>query len=128
VVLSEYDPRAWEGTLAFGARCPSREEVRAHVDKCKARGWWSGSIPVQWFFGAGKERIWWEHAAADESAIYGLKPYHADLRNYVRRQGEALEAAAEARRCWRARQVVRAAHALRAERARWRTGRVLLAA
>ena len=64
-VISIYDPRIWENTLAFSG-LPTQEQVTAHVDKCIADGLtFDRHIPVEY---AGNVFQW---EAAD--CVYDVK-------------------------------------------------------
>lgn len=68
VVLERDDPRAWEGTLAFGRRRPTREEARAHLGRV---GGIPSFVPVLWDFG-DHLKVYWE-------PVGDLRPYAADV-------------------------------------------------
>lgn len=76
VVLSQRDPRAWQGTMAFGERLPTQAEVDRHVD-------WieknipdrKATLPVLWDF-FGEPCAYWESAAS-------VKPYAEDLADWT---------------------------------------------
>lgn len=56
-LLAHDDPRAWEGSGAFGPGLPDADAVKAHVAKCIERGDLLGAhYPVLWDFG----RVYWD--------------------------------------------------------------------
>jgi hypothetical protein len=87
-LLAANDPRAWQGTLAFGFRegLPGQDEVDRHVAWCRAnvRGAFDDAAPVLWDFGTYR-RVWWESAAK-------VVPFADDLAAW-----EAADAAERAR-------------------------------
>jgi hypothetical protein len=72
-LLAQNDPRAWQGSLAFGFRngLPDPGAVNDHVAWCKAQGLMS-TMPVLWDFGVHGHQVHWERPAA-------LRPYAEDL-------------------------------------------------
>lgn len=72
IVLAINDPKAWQGTLAFGLSLPSQEAVDRHVAVCLARGLGRLTTPVLWNFGDRHEAFW--------ETITSLRPYADDLR------------------------------------------------
>jgi hypothetical protein len=58
-VLAANDPRAWQGTIAFGDDLPSQEAVDAHLARLAARGIPLTGTPVLWDFDTGP-RVYWD--------------------------------------------------------------------
>lgn len=78
VVLAIDDPRAWENTITFPGRRPTRAEVAAHLDRVgPVRG-----VPVLWAFSDGPQ-VHWERAES-------LRPYAEDLADWFSQRGFAL--------------------------------------
>lgn len=76
IVLSPRDPRAWQGTMAFGDRLPSHEEVDAHVDWIEANvPDRRPTLPVEWDFD-GRKEVYWE-------SVQNLRPYAVDLEEWT---------------------------------------------
>lgn len=73
VVIALDDPRVWARTLAFPCDdAPDPEAVRAHVARCRLRGWLSDRVAVLWDFGSSGFRAYFESAAS-------VRPYADDL-------------------------------------------------
>jgi hypothetical protein len=73
-VLARDDPRAWENTLAFPGRRPTKREVKKHLNELKKMGHKLGSdsTPVLWDFGKDGRKVYWENTKK-------LRPYQKDL-------------------------------------------------
>lgn len=57
-VLAVNDPRVWTGSIAFGDRTPTQEEVDGHVAWCHSQNLLADAKqPVKWDFG----KIYWDH-------------------------------------------------------------------
>ena len=57
-VLDVADPRAWEGTIAFPGRLPTRAQVNAHISNLQKKHGLSvgkNDVPVLWEFG----KVYW---------------------------------------------------------------------
>ena len=75
VILNQYDPRAWEHTLAFPMDNPDPELVRQYVVKCIQMADAPSGVPVLWDFGEEGHIVYWERGQA-------LSPYADDLADW----------------------------------------------
>lgn len=82
VVLDRADPLAWEGTIAFGSRKPTRKECAEHLASV---GGIPSHVPVLWDFGASGPKVYWER-------VDSLRPYAEELAEWqaTRHQEPAL--------------------------------------
>jgi hypothetical protein len=87
-LLAQNDPRAWQGSLAFGSRdsLPDQGAVNDHVAWCKAQGLLDTHSPVLWDFGTHGHKVHWETAAS-------LRPYAQDRAEWER-EVEAIRSVA----------------------------------
>ena len=79
-ILSIRSPEAWKGTMAFGDRLPTQEEVDLHLAKVGLKDA-SSIVPVQWDFD-GKKVVHWEAPEA-------LTHYFKDLEAWAIARGNA---------------------------------------
>lgn len=82
IVLASNDPRAWQGTLAFGDRLPTKDEVDRHLAWIEANvPNRQPSVPVLWDFN-GQLVAYWEK-------VESLQPYALDLEQWMQSRSQA---------------------------------------
>jgi len=86
VILAQNDPKAWAGSILYGARTPEQHEVDQHIAWCHGNGLLLDSIPVLWDFGT-EQRVYWEKIAS-------LSTYELDCLDWAdaRKRAFALQA------------------------------------
>lgn len=80
-VLAINDPRAWEGTVAFGPRLPTQEEVDEHIRRVKAV-FSSPSVPGDGDPFAGAVPVLWEFGEVQWDKVTSIRPYVDDLADW----------------------------------------------